>query len=364
MYTPWLVPSEVEPPAPTAAYSLFAKLSPAISATTRVALIGTHAPVADAVREQLYPLAWDFGNLEITDLGNLRKRSVDFAIPLLRELQAAGILPVLLGAGGPIRRAQYLAFAELSRQVGVFAVDQYVRISGEEEQREAGNFLDELVYRRQPPRFHLSCAGSQRHLIDPRLPALFTQRHYGLYPLGSARADLSELEPPIRDADVMMMDIGALARAEAPAQKRFHGSGLSLQEGSQLCFYAGNSDRLSSFGIYGFSGDPARGGEEVALTAAAYAQLCWYFLHGVSLRFGDFPARTDGMTEFVVDTRLMGKLTFWYSPRSTRWWVAVPADGQRGEARNRLVACSHRDYTQTSQEGKLPDRIINAFARY
>jgi len=362
MYTPWLLPTEVKPPSSAAAHSLFARLTPTLSTRTQVALVGLHPATADAVREQLYGLVWDFADLEIADLGNLRKASVEFAIPLIRELHGAGIVPMLLGDAGALRRAQYLAFAEKNRQVGVFSIDQYLHVSGTNTERLPGSYFNEIVYRDKPPTFHLSCAGTQRQLIDPRLTSFFARRHYGLYPLGEARADLAELEPPIRDADVIMFDIGALTKADAPAQQGYNASGLSLQEGSQLAFYAGNSDRLSSFGVYGLGGNLEEEGGK--LTAAAYAQLCWYFMHGVSRRFGDFPATTSGMTEFVVDTRDMGKLTFWYSPRSTRWWVAVPAESGKGEVRNRLVACSRRDYSQTSQEGKLPDRILDAFARY
>jgi hypothetical protein len=309
-------------------------------------------------------MVWDFPELEIVDLGNLRKPSVEFAIPLLRELHTSGIVPVVLGSDSDLYRAQYLAFAEHSRQVGVFSIDQYLGVSADAaEVAVMENVLDELVYRSQLPQFHLACAGSQRHLIDPRLPALFASRHYGYYPLGEARADMAELEPPIRDADVLLLEVGALVRADAPAQRGYHASGFSLQEACQLCFYGGNSDRLSSFGIHGFL-ESEVATENAKLTAAAYAQLCWYFIYGVSRRFGDFPASTEGMTEYVVDTKVTGKLTFWYSPRSTRWWVAVPLEGKGGELRNRLVACSHRDYSSSSKEGKLPDRILDAFARY
>lgn len=363
MYDSWLLPTTVRP-SEVAPHSFYAGLSTALSGKTRVALVGAHPAVADAVREPLYRMNCDFAGLQIVDLGNLRKHSVEFAIPLLRELHASGIVPVLLGSDSDLFRAQYLAFAEQSRQVGVFTIDQYIGVSAEAPEAVArGNVLNELVYRTQPPHFHLASAGSQRHLIDPRLPALFAGRHYGYYPLGEARADLTELEPPIRDADVLLLEVSALIRADAPAQRGYHASGFSLQEASQLCFYGGNSDRLSSFGVHGFL-ESEVATENGKLTAAAYAQLCWYFIYGVSRRFGDFPASTDGMTEYVVDTKVTGKLTFWYSPRSTRWWVAVPLEGKGGELRNRLVACSHRDYSSSSKEGKLPDRILDAFARY
>ena len=67
-----------------------------------------------------------------------------------------------------------------------------------------------------------------------------------------------------------------------------------------MAYYAGNSDKLSSFGLYGL--DPNVGSNtDVKLTAAAYSQLIWYFLHGFSHRRGDFPVSATGMTEYLVD---------------------------------------------------------------
>ena len=360
MYTPWLRPSTIVPTS-AAPHSLGHHLRLSLEGDTRIALIGAHPATADAVRRHLYNYSWDHGALALADIGNLRKRTTEFVIPLLRELYTGGILPVLVGGTGQdTPRAQYLTFGSLHRQIGVFHLDQSIPLSaapgGEQ-------LLDAAVYRDEAPRYHLAHAGSQRHLVDPRLDEIFHRRHFERYSLGEVRAATADLEPSIRDADLALVDIGGVLHAEAPAQSGHYPSGLSLQEAGQLCYYAGNSDRLSSFGLYGLriAALPTPAEE---LTAAACAQLLWYFLHGVSRRAGDFPASTTGMTEYIVDARLPQRLTFWRSPRSNRWWIQVPADGAPEEERNRLVACSYQDYLQTSQEGKLPERIVRAFSRY
>ena len=334
-----------------------------MTSVTRVGLVGLHPATANLVRDHLYTHQWDFGDLELTDLGNIRKQTPAFVIPLLRELHNAGILPVLIGAAGRLLPAQYLAFGELNRQVGIFSVDQQVRLSVDPSTGRHAEVLDAALHRDRPPVYHLAHAGSQRHLTDPGLEPLFVDRHYESYTLGQARANLSDLEPSIRDADLMMVDVSAVVWSDAPAQSGYNPSGFSLQEACQLCYYAGNSDRLSSFGIYGIDPeniDPS--GRQ--LTAAAYAQLIWYFLHGLSRRSGDFPVSLTGMLEYVVDTKITERLTFWRSPRTNRWWIQVPADRYTGEARNRLVSCSYQDYLSTSQQGELPDRVVRAFSRY
>ncbi len=356
MYTHWLSPSRV-PLASRPSHTIGTRLSAAPAAPASVALIGLHPAAADGIREHLFDLSWDFDALRLADLGNLRNRSVDFTIPLLRELYASGILPVLVGGDDRQLAAQYLAFAELNRQIGLCVVDSGIRLND-------GRSLDRAVHREHSPAFHLAHIGSQRQLVDPDLDGLFLKRHFERFTLGQSRGELSELEPAIRDADVFALHLGSLLSGEAPAQEGCHPSGFSLQEAGQLTYYAGNSDRVSSFGIYGYAPQDCTAREQ-RLTQAAEAQLIWYFLHGVSRRSGDFPVSTDGLLEYVVDSKLTDRLTFWRSSRSNRWWVEIPvARLPDGEARNRLVACSYGDYLQVSRDGNLPERIHLAFSRY
>ncbi len=362
MYESWLTPP-ARPGNNTSPGTLGERIELSVSAKTRIALIGLDAGAAHSVRQFLYAHQWDFGETTVVDLGDVRKQTREFVIPLLRELHHAAILPVLIGAGDRLLPAQYLAFGELNRQVGLFCVDQQVRLSPQAPGGGTPHLLDAALYRDRPPVYHLAHAGSQRHLTAAVHDSIFVDRHFESYSLGRARADLGDLEPSIRDADLLSLDVSALAWPEAPAQAGFNPSGFTVQEACQLCYYAGNSDRLSSFGVYGMTAGQ-RGDTAQSLTAAAYAQLIWYFIHGYSRRSGDFPASLTGMDEYVVDTKLAERLTFWRSPRTNRWWIQVPADHYTGEARNRLVACSYQDYLSTSQDGQLPDRIVRAFSRY
>jgi len=223
--------------------------------------------------------------------------------------------------------------------------------------------LDNAVHDKGRHRFHLSHIGAQQHLTDPAIFDIFNAQAFEAVSLGPARNDAIALEPLLRDADLVSLDISAINYNEAPARAGLHPSGFSLQEASQLAYYAGNSDKLSSFGLYGL--DASAGSErDTDLTAAAYAQLIWYFLQGFSRRQGDFPASNKGMLEYVVDIDKFDKLTFWRSPRSNRWWVQVPAESRKGEDRHRLVPCRYEDYLEASGKQTLPDRLMLAFRRY
>lgn len=357
MYTPWL---EAAPkPASDLAPHTFGKHLRPRSRRIAVAIIGLDATVAEKTRSHLYSTAWDHEKLIVRDLGNVRKVNADFLIPLLRELHTAKIIPVLIGGDAALFKAQYLAFAELNRQVSVLYADREIDLSVSEA---AGRTLDAAVHRDDRRKFHLTHLGGQRHLIAPAVRDLFAERSYEAIGLGEARANVPSLEPLIRDADLLGLNVAAINHAEAPARRGFHPSGFALQEATQLAYYAGNSDKLSSFGLYGL--DPAAGETETELTAAAYAQLIWYFIHGVSRRQGDFPVSTKGLLEYVVAVGDNDKLTFWRSRRSNRWWVQVPDGQYQGEARHRLVPCSYEDYLTASQEQTLGDRLLMAFRRY
>ncbi len=362
MYESWLTPpAEAELLANPG--TLGERIQRSVTNTTRIALVGVDASASRSVRKYLYGHRWDFGEIALVDLGDIRKQTPEFVIPLLRELHHAAILPIIIGADDRLLPAQYLAFGALNRQVSLFCVDQEIRLSPRVPDGKQSSVLDAALYRNRTPVYHLAHAGSQRHLSDPVLEGLFSDRHLEAYPLGRARADLDDLEPSIRDADLLTLDISALSWPEAPAQVGYNPSGFTVQEACQLCYYAGNSDRLSSIGVYGMTLGQ-RGEDAEQLTAATYAQLIWYFIHGYSRRKDDFPVSLTGMAEYVVATKHAEQLTFWRSPRTNRWWIQVPADHSAGEARNRLVACSYQDYLTTSQEGHLPDRIVRAFSRY
>lgn len=326
----------------------------------KLAIVGLDVAFAKKTRQALYPLSWNFQDLNVADLGDVRKDSPDFIIPFLRELQASGIIPILIGADPAIFRAQYQSFQEIQRQVSVVVVDQKISLSTEPSKAKAFS-LNPAVHAKRNRFYHLSHLGSQQHLVDPAIYDLLSDQHFECVRLGSARQNTQELEPIIRDADLLGFDIGAIKYFEAPAQLGHHPSGFNLEEATQLCRYAGISDKLQSFGLYGV--DPQASSNNQAVTAAAYAQLIWYFLDGFVNRKGDFPVTAKGLTEYVVDLKDFDRITFWKSPRSGRWWIQAPAGKKNGEERHRLIPCSYQDYQDACSE-KLPERLIQAFKRF
>lgn len=323
----------------------------------RVAIVGLDEKEANEIRGALYRTAGAFPAGAVADLGNLRKADSGLLIPVVFELLSGRVLPLLIGGLAELAPAQFLAYQETKALVNLAVVDERPRFSFEKKEKEAYNTL---FAQRHPLLFHFALIGYQVHQSAPAALDFLHKNNFDAVRLGKTRAALEETEPLIRDADLVAFHLGALKQSEAPGVDEASPSGFFLEEACQLCRYAGMSDKLTSFGLYGFRREADREGQ----TAQAAAQLLWYFLEGFFARKGDFPASKDGLTEYVVDLpRHNYQLTFWRSGRTGRWWMQVPVDSKRKYQRHRLVPCSYQDYQAACRE-EVPERLVNALKRF
>lgn len=329
----------------------------------QVAILGVGEADANAVRESLYALACPPGKVQVADLGNFRKDNLAFIIPALAELLNSRILPILLANDWYFALSLFKAAQQVLSTINLVAVDETLRfgLKGDAEEY-ARSVLHQVVHDTSPQSlFHLGIIGYQSHNVDPAGMQLLQERNFDGIRLGQARSNLPEIEPVIRDGDLCWINLAALKQSEAPGQVAPSPGGFTMEESCQLCRYAGMSDKLKGFGIFGFRAEY----DQQAQTAQTTAQMLWYFLEGVQQRKGDFPVSTDGLTEYIVEPLGQERpLTFWKSRKSGRWWVQVPVSspGHPG-LQHRLVPCSHSDYLATCQN-ELPERLLNAFKRF
>ncbi len=360
----WLKPVRISPLAKKyASFQMGAKLArhekniPGLH-DQQLALLGA-GKAADAVRRSFYELSCPFPNFKMADLGNFRKNTVEFMIPAIEELLKSNIIPILIGDLPFFSNSSYKAFNQLIHHVSLAVVDRQARVP-DPQQPDPDNYLEEILLRQGEKPYHLALIGCQAHLNDPGLFAYLENANFDLLRLGRAKAELENLEPMIRDGDLLTFNLSAVSGLIAPEQPFPFPSGFSLEESCMICRYAGMSDKLKAFNIVGVNSDLAPEG----LTAQTIAQLIWYFLDGFYNRKNDFPASMDGLIEYIVDTKHSDyQLTFWKSAKSGRWWMQIPFKKGRSMKRHRLVSCSYSDYKQASQ-GELPDRLLHALRKY
>ncbi len=261
------------------------------------------------------------------------------------------VLPIIIAGNEDLARAQFLAYQEAKALVNMAVVDDTFRADG---------VYAPLFKPRHAQLFHFGLVGFQVHHTPPEAIEFMSKSHFDLVRLGKSRSNIEETEPVLRDADLLTFHLRALKQCEAPGVANPSPSGYFAEEACQLCRYAGMSDKLTSFGLYGFQADADRDG----LTAQTSAQMLWYLLEGLFNRKGDYPASTTGLTEYVVDFRKLNhQLTFWKSAKSGRWWMQVPVATKRKHERHRLVPCSYQDYQSACRE-ELPERLMQALERF
>ncbi len=317
-----------------------------------VALLGMGDAETDAVRSALYAMSFPFEGLKITDMGNLRKPDIEFAVAPIRELIDSKIFPVLIGRNSSAMAAQYKSFLSLQHWINLVVADESLKSN------EA--YLHDLLHRKDAKLFHFGLLGCQSHFMQPSDWKLLEDRHYDVVRLGAARANPEMMEPVIRDADLMAFQIEALRHSDAPGQSKPSPGGFTMEEACQISRYAGMSDKLKSFGIFGYHQEWDVRGQ----TAQVIAQMIWYCLEGFYQRKGDFPATTDGLTEYVVDMKDYDvPLVFWKSDKSGRWWFQLAVKAGRKPQRHRLIPCTYEDYRMACRD-ELPDRLIHAMRRF
>lgn len=326
---------------------------------TKIALLGTSETETNAIRQALYRMSFPFQQLQIADVGNTRKSDNAFLIPLLKELLDSQIIPILVSPNAQQILALYKAFQSLQSHISFNVVDERLML---DELQKSNNpfYLNDILLNTRSRLFHFGAIGCQTHYTDPTAFQFLEKNHFDCIRLGGARADLSEVEPVVRDGDLMAFHLSALKQADAPAVANATPSGFTVEEACQICRYAGMSDKLKAFGIFGFENDLDRN----AQTAQVVAQMIWYFIEGFYNRKNDFPASNESLTEYIVEFKgIEYQLVFWKSQRSGRWWMQVPVKIGKKYNRHRLIPCSYNDYKLACQD-ELPERLLNAYKRF
>lgn len=322
----------------------------------QIAIVGLDESAA-AIRESLYKMSFPFEGLNIADIGNTRKNNENFLIPLISELVRGKILPVLVGKEKSFIQAQYKAFLSLQKHISMVVVDDIIALSDLDENTET-YYLNEIFHQKSASLFQLSCLAYQLQYTAPISRKLLHNKHYETVRLGTAKSSPKDLEPIVRYADLFCMQTDSFEWQLKPSKKRKNAAGINIDIACRLSRYAGISDKLKSFGIFGF--DTQHPSHE--LTAETAAQVIWYLMDGYYHRKQDFPVTTQGLVEYIVDFK-NEKISFWKSIKSGRWWMQLAVNTGNEEARHRLIPCSYEDYQKAAQ-GDLSDRLVYGLKRF
>lgn len=312
------------------------------------------------IRKKLYPLKKGQNNYSIADLGNLKTGTTrEETIALLSRigefLLQAQILPIFLGGSHDLDLGQYKGYQHMKKLVSLLTVDAKMDMedTGKLQDRHSqGIVLHEPNYM-----FNYCHLAYQSFLTDPELVTTLEKLYFDHVRLGQLRDSFKEIEPLIRNADLMSFDLCAIQSSDVPGAIDGQPFGLSGEEACQICWFAGMNEKLSSIGIYGYHPllDDAR-----LKTASVIATMIWYFIEGFYQRKDSLSFRSSDYIKYTVSLDSKPSILHFYKSKlSGKWWMEIPKNKNEKFHRDTIIPCSYQDY-QTAQKGEIPERWVNS----
>ncbi len=308
---------------------------------------------ADAVRKQLYQLHYWHTDVIIADIGNIKtgatlNDSYAAVKTVLAELFRKNKTVVILGGSHDITLAQYFAYKDFNQGIEATCIDATINLKGENPLR-SENFLLEMLTGEPNLVKHYNHIGFQSYFVHPRMLETMDKLRFDCYRVGAARENLEEMEPVIRNTNLLSFDISTIKHSDSPASSESP-NGFTGEEACILARFAGLSNKVNSFGIYGYL--PQQ--DEKDLSAKQISQMLWYFIDGKSRSKQEASIEDrDYFNEYHSSFTEVASV-FLQSKKTGRWWMQLP--------NKKFIPCSYNDYVQASRN-EIPERWLRAQER-
>ncbi len=321
---------------------------------------------ADKVRQELYQLFSWTDNIKVIDLGNVNQgNSINDSViafeTVLKDLLAQNLFCLIIGDDQDLSYYQYKAYEELNQKINVVVMDEKIDIDDHFDLTSKNQSYINKIFAHKPSHlFNYIQVAYQNFLVNPYQVELLRKKSFECYRLGYVLENMKRVEPILRNADMLSMDISSIKYSDAPGQKNHSPNGFSAHDVCRIGRYAGLSDTLSSLGFYEyFTENDTKG-----LTAQVIAQGIWHFIGGYYERNPEDPTiyNSDNLRYNVNITDKGEEIVFHKSKRTGRWWMQVPLV-HNDEQPFVLVPCSEEEYN-TACKREIPDRWLKALMKY
>lgn len=316
------------------------------------------------VRKYLYALSAK-EKQNIIDLGNIKQgntiNDTYFALStIVEQLVKNNIIPIIIGGSQDLTYANFLGYQNLEQTVNIVSVDSKFDVGDADQAVNASNYLSKIILHQPNYLFNYSNIGYQSYFVSKDEITLLDKLYFDATRLGRVQNNIEVIEPIIRNADMLSVDVSCIRQSEAPANSNTSPNGFYGEQACQIARYAGFSDKLTSVGFYEVNPTVQDNGQ----TAHLVAQMIWYFIDGFNNRKNDFPigSRKNYIKYNVNILDSEHELVFFKSPKSDRWWMDVPYPKHEKikYARHLLVPCNYSDY-QTACDNEIPDKWWQTF---
>jgi len=317
----------------------------------------------DEIRKELYKLYSGNWPTKVADLGNIQQgntvEDTYFALSnLLSYLIKNEVIPIIIGGGQDLTYANYRAYDKLEQTVNIVAVDNKFDLGSIEDDLTSQSYLSKIVMNQPNNLFNYSNIGYQTYFNSQDEIDLLDGLFFDTYRLGEVSNSIQVVEPLMRDADIVSLDLSSIKNADAPANNNATPNGFTGAEICAISRYAGISDKVTSFGIYEYNPKFDIKNQ----TAQLISQMIWYFIEGVNYRAKDYPfGLKDNYQKYIVPIEDQ-VLNFHKSNKSGRWWMEIKLNDNNKFKRHALIPCAYQDYiSATNQE--IPDRWLKTLKK-
>ncbi|MCR9181447.1 MAG: formimidoylglutamase [Flavobacteriaceae bacterium] len=318
-------------------------------------------PSFDTVRKSFYSLYAGNWHHQIADLGDISAgdtvEDTYFALKsAVSELVSKGIIPLVLGGSQDLVYPMYRGFDGLSKMINYVNIDSKFDIGNADAPITNTSYVGKMVVEKPYNLFNYSNIGYQSYYNSSDEIALLEKLYFEGYRLGEIVNDLTIVEPILRDADLITLDVSAIKSAELSYINNASPNGLDGREVCAISRYSGISNKVSAFGVFEITDF------NTSLSASMLiAQVLWYFIEGVNYRIddGDLSSETDFKNYSVpVDNEV---LLFKKSLKTQRWWIEIPFISEMNNKlkRHTLLPCTYHDYENACNQ-EIPERWFKA----
>jgi arginase family enzyme len=309
----------------------------------------------------LFPGSW---NTTVADLGDINKgESVEDTYFALKEsitiLVKKNIIPIILGGSQDLTYANYRAYDALIPMVNIVNVDAQFNLGDSTKPIKNNSFVGKIILDKPYNLFNYATIGYQTYFNSQEEIDLMDNLYFESYRLGAVSKDVTIVEPVLRDANIVSLDLTSVKGAEVSLKQKYSPNGLDGKEICAIARYAGISNKVTSFGIYEYK--PSNDDE---LTSMLVAQILWYFIEGVNYRVKDDDFSDDRNYQKYITLVDSEELVFYKSNKTGRWWIEIPflADVNNKLKRHTLLPCMHQDYLDACNN-KVLDRWYKALQK-
>ena len=310
---------------------------------------------------KLFPGNWLH---EIADLGDIQKGETveDSYFALIQVVSAlikAGVIPIIIGGSQDLTYANYRAYDKISSMINIVNIDKSFDLGDSSKPINNGSFLGKIILEQPYNLFNYTALGFQTYFNSQEEIDLMEKLYFESYRLGRITQTISIVEPVLRDADIVTLDLKSVQSSEVSLKQKYSPNGFNGREICAISRYAGISNKVTSFGIYEYN--PSQNDEA---TAMLISQIIWYFIEGVNCRVKDDDFNDSA--NYLKFTVLVEseELVFFKSKKTGRWWIEIPflEYSDTKSKQHPLLACTHEDYVSAAK-GVIPERWYKAYKK-